>query len=230
MKDRGFHLRTSWDLIEGAAGGDRKARSDFTRHYLPVVRAYLTARWRGTPYFSELDDAVQEVFVDCFRHGGILERADPARPGGFRAFLFGVVRNAALHAETRRARERERQDDSTFNPSEHPAGDEALSQIFDRAWAQSVVRQAVKLQASRARGKGEAALKRVELLRLRFQEDRPIREIARLWTVDPAHLHHEFAQARKEFSEAFRETVGLHERCPPERLEAECARLLALLE
>jgi hypothetical protein len=39
-------------------------------------------------------------------------------------------------------------------------------------------------------------VRRVELLTLRFHEAMPIREIARLWGVDAASLHHEYAQAR----------------------------------
>ena len=85
-------LETCWTLIRDAARGQETAQADFARRYQPVVRAYLAARWRGTLRLSELDDATQEVFVDCFRDGGLLGRADPASEGGFRAFLFGAVR------------------------------------------------------------------------------------------------------------------------------------------
>ena len=61
----------------------------------------LAARWRSSSQSSELDDAVQEVFVECFRAGGVLKRVDASRPGGLRPFLFGVVRNVALRFETR---------------------------------------------------------------------------------------------------------------------------------
>ena len=44
---------------------------------------------------AELEDVVQEVFVTCFKEDGPLSRADPERPGGFRAYLYGVVRNVA---------------------------------------------------------------------------------------------------------------------------------------
>ena len=40
-----------------------------------MVRAYLTARWRGTVCWQDLDDTFQEVFVECFRPGGPLDRA-----------------------------------------------------------------------------------------------------------------------------------------------------------
>ena len=38
---------TSWTLIDHAAGGSAAAREEFCRRYLPVVRAYLSSRWRG---------------------------------------------------------------------------------------------------------------------------------------------------------------------------------------
>src|SRR5215510_13756666 len=123
---------TSWTLIRDAAAGSTSARSDFTRRYLPVVRAYLAARWRGGPFEREVDDAVQEVFLDCFREGGVLERAEPERGGGFRAFLFGVIRNAARHFETRRAREIERKGPSSFHPERMAAEEGSLSRAFDR--------------------------------------------------------------------------------------------------
>lgn len=44
--------------------------------YLPVVRAYLGARWRGKDISRELDDAVQEFFVECSRGDGILTRSE----------------------------------------------------------------------------------------------------------------------------------------------------------
>jgi RNA polymerase sigma-70 factor (ECF subfamily) len=221
---------TSWTLIRDAAAGSMSARSDFSRRYLPVVRAYLAARWRGGPFEGDLDDAVQDVFLDCFREGGVIERADPSHGSGFRAFLFGVVRNTALRIEERRARESERREGGDIDPERFAAREERLSGVFDRAWALAVMREAAELQAARAREKGPEAAERVELLRLRFHEGMAIRDIALLWGADPARLHHDYAQARLEFMSALREVVGLHERCPAEQLEAECARLLDLLK
>jgi len=86
-------------MIEAAATGAAGAREQFARSYAPVVRAYLAARWAGSPALQDLDDAVQDVFVECLKSGGVLDRADPARAGGFRAFLYGVIRNVARRAE-----------------------------------------------------------------------------------------------------------------------------------
>jgi RNA polymerase sigma factor (sigma-70 family) len=224
------HEETSWTLIEAAARGDSTARASFSRRYLPLIRAYLGARWSGTTLAAELDDAVQEVFVDCFRVGGVLERADPERASGFRAFLYGVVTRAAQRIEVRRARERVRREDGGgFEPDRIPGREESLSRVFDREWAMSVMREAAELQSLRAREKGPEALRRVDLLHLRFHEGMPIRDIARLWNTDAARLHHDYAQARKEFTEALREVVGLLEPNPAGSLEEECSRLMDLL-
>jgi hypothetical protein len=56
-----------------------------------------------------------------------------------------------------------------------------------------------------------------------------IRDIAQLWGADPRGLHKEYTRARQELAEALREVVQEHQRCPPERLEEECRRLLELL-
>jgi hypothetical protein len=38
-----------------------------------------------------LDDAVQGVFVECFRQGGILDRVEPARLGYILCIYFGSM-------------------------------------------------------------------------------------------------------------------------------------------
>jgi RNA polymerase sigma-70 factor (ECF subfamily) len=221
---------TCWTVLRDAAAGAGGARDVFARTYEPVVRAYLTARWNGSPVAPELDDAVQEVFVECLRHGGALERVRPDRPGGFRAFLFGLVRNVALRFEQRRARAHALHKPAPVEVETLPARDDSLSRVYDRAWARAVVRQAAARQAERAEALGSAALRRVELLRLRFHDGLPIREIARLWDCDPATLHREYVRARAEFKAALLEVVAFHHLGSPRQAERECAELLTLLD
>jgi RNA polymerase sigma-70 factor (ECF subfamily) len=215
-------------VIRGAAAGDEADRERFARRYTPVVRAYLGARWRRSFLIREIDDAVQEVFLDCFRDGGALERLDPGRSGGFRAFFFGVVRNVALRVERNAARDRVRPGDGSFDPERLAADETSLGAVFDRAWATAILKEAGHLQARRAEERDSAACRRIELLRLRFQESLPIREIALRWDADPAHLHHEYAKARREFREALIEVVSFHHPDPTTDIPRECARLLDL--
>lgn len=221
---------TSWTMIEAARAGDEAARRGFTERYLPVVRAYVAARWRGSPFLQEMDDCIQDVFLKCFAEGGALERLEKGKGSGFRAFLFGVTKNAALHVETRRAREYARRGENPPTTADLEAREASLSRVFDREWARALLRRAVEAQSRTAATRGAEHLRRVELLRLRFQEGRPIREIARVWEVDPAQLHHEYAQARREFLAALRGVVAPEERCTEDELKRECQRLLELLQ
>src|SRR5262245_17451439 len=221
---------TCWTLLRDAAAGGEASRAEFAARYAPVVRAYLAARWRGSNLLRELDDTVQEVFIECLRDGGLLDRAQDDRPGGFRAFLYGAVRNVALRAEAQWARRLAREPMDVIDLRAVPDREEALSRVYDRAWARAVVREAAERQSAMAAKRGEAALRRVELLRLRFHEGLPIREIARLWGLDAASLHHDYARARQEFRSALREVIAFHHPGSPEDVDRECARLLSLLE
>jgi RNA polymerase sigma-70 factor (ECF subfamily) len=212
---------TCWTLIRDAAGGDPAARERFARVYLPVVKAYLVARWRTSR--READDAAQDVFVECFRSGGLLEKADAGRPGGFRAFLLGAARNVARRHEAR-ARP------AGQLPDNLPADDTGPAEAFDRAWARALLREAARAQDEAARRGGPAAVRRVQLLRLRFHDGLPIREVARAWGEDPAKLHHEYATAREEFRAALRGVLAFHHPgAAAGELDRFAAELLALV-
>ncbi len=222
---------TCWTLIRDAAVGDARARTDFAGTYLPVVRAYLGARWASGRHREQIDDAVQDVFLECLRGDGALSRLDPSHQGRFRTFLFAVVRNVALRYEERQARERvKRAPPHAAEPEALPARDARLSRIFDRAWVDTLLRRAVARQEAAAADRGEAALRRVELLRLRFAEGLTIREIARRWEEEASVTHHQYARAREEFKDALREEVAFQHPGLPGEIERECQALLDLIE
>lgn len=218
------NLTTSWDLIHSAAGGDAAARRQFAERYESVARGYLAQRWRGAACVGDLEDAVQEVFLDCLRSDGALQRADQAR-GEFRGFLFGVVRTVALRFEHARGQQLAR-GLPVGSAVDHLVGDEtAASQAFDREWARSMLRIAMQLHRQRAEQDGEEQLRRVELLRLRFEAGMPIRDIAAQWQCDPAWLHHEFARARRDFKRSLGLALGLELTVTQDRLDHEVRRL-----
>jgi RNA polymerase sigma-70 factor (ECF subfamily) len=220
---------TCWSVIRGAAAGVAADREDFVHRYDHVIRTYLAARWRNSSYHQELDDAVQEVFLECFREGGILGRADPDLDGGFRAFLYGVARNIALRVESRRTRHRRTELPDGLNLECVANDDATLSKVFDKAWAACVLGEAGQVHAEQAKQMGPEAIRRVDLLRLRFQEGLPIRDIAGRWEVESALLHREYAKARQEFKAALLQVLAFH--CPgsQEHLEQQCADLLAIV-
>jgi RNA polymerase sigma-70 factor (ECF subfamily) len=218
---------TCWTLIAGAAKGEGAERQEFARRYASVLRAYFAHRWRDRLSALDTDDAMQEVFLECFRSGGALEKARPGGSGGFRAYLYGLARHVALRIETRRAKASRRHEDLDLGAIRD---DEASpSQAFDRAWAQALVREAAVLMGARAERKGEAAMRRVELLRLRFADGLPIREIAARWGMKAEALYQDQLRGRREFKDALRTVVAFHNPGNDEEIDQECTRLHELL-
>ncbi|MFN0020549.1 MAG: RNA polymerase sigma factor [Pirellulaceae bacterium] len=213
---------TCWTVVRAAAAGSAANRDELARRYLGVVRASLGSRWRGSPLSQDLEDAVQEVFVECFREGGALQAVGNGRVPHFRAFLFGVVRNIARRFESRPAR-------AAALLTDVAEGDAGLSRVFDRKWAEAIMVEAAQRQRTEAAARGNEALQRVELLRLRFEEGLPIRDIAARWGVDAARLHHDYALARQEFRTALLEVIAFHHPASPAELENEAAALLKAL-
>lgn len=105
----------------------------------------------------------------------------------------------------------------------------ALTKMAERAVIEGLLREAAAAQQRAADQAGPAAMRRVRLLQLRFQDGLPIRVIAARWGEDAAKLHHEYATARREFRNALRAVVGFHH---PDAVSSEldraCAELLAV--
>lgn len=219
---------TCWTLIEAASDGEAAARAEFARRYLPVVRAALSALGSTRPNETDLEDAVDEVFVECLKPQGVLERARPGEGAGFRAFLFATCRNVALRQRTRRASRREA--DAGTATFEALSADEehSLGAAFDRAWAVELLREASEHQSRVAQTRGTQAQRRVEILRLRFQDGMPVREISARLDLPPDFVHHEYAQARREFERSLRTVLAEHNPGQPQAAERELAELLAL--
>ena len=220
---------TCWTMIGKASRGEQDAREAFARTYWPVVHGYLSARWRNATLRNELDDAIQEVFLDCFKSHGALERFERDRGGGFRAFLFGVVRNVALRVEREAHYLAPALDSDDLSGDESVLHGESPSRLFDRAWAHSILQATADRLEKRASELGPEAVRRVELLRLRFHEGLPIRQIAERWNADPDVLHHEYARARREFKSALQAEVAFHLPGSADAVERECERLIQLL-
>jgi DNA-directed RNA polymerase specialized sigma24 family protein len=194
---------TCWTVIRGAAADNGADRAELACRYLDVVRAYLAARWKWATLLADLDDAGQEVFVECFQQGGVLDAATMGRVTSFWAFLYGVSRNVARRFENRPA--------LAALPSDIEAIEDGPSRLFERTWARSLMVEAARLQRERARERGVEAIRRVELLRLRFEGNLSIRAIAESWGVPAAGLHHDYALARREFKAILLEVVAFRQ-------------------
>lgn len=218
---------TSWTMIERAAGGDRAAREGFTSTYLPVVRAYLRARWPGALGENRLEDAVQDVFLACLKEGGAIENVQRDGGGRFRTWLYRVVLNVARRYEEKAAFARKREGGDEERLGEEPGREAALSLVFDRAWARRMVRHAV--ERLRAQADSEVRRRRMVILEARFGEGLPIREIAKRMDVAAAQVHHDYARARDDFKRCLRDVVSEHCSGSPAEIERECLALLARL-
>jgi RNA polymerase sigma-70 factor (ECF subfamily) len=221
---------TCWTLIQSASAGSEVAREQFAERYLGIVRLYLAHRWHGTDMLSELDDAIQEVFLELFREGGVLDAVRERRPDSFRGFLYGVSRNVARRREEEVARRHRRHPAVAIDPERHEAEEASQSRVFDRAWAQAIFRQAGELQRERAEAADASARNRVRILELRHQENMPIREIAMRWGQEAAVLHKEYAKARVEFKTALLNVLSFHyPGLTDAELQEKCLQLIDLL-
>lgn len=221
---------TRWNLIADAAAGVTAARDEFVGRYGHEIRAQLHRRWRRTALWHEVDDAVQEVFVECFKPHGVLERADPTVPAGFRALLGAVVRNVALRFEERGARQRPKAVSDDSRGLDQPPAATSVAHPLDREWAYALIREAVEEQEHLAAAAGPKAMLRFRLLELRFHGNRSIAEIAAQWSLAPDHVHHQYAKARHDFVRALMRV--LKRRFPAAttaQLEARSKELVQLL-
>lgn len=196
---------TCWTLVRSAAAGDPDSQVTYCRLYGPVITAYLAARWRRPQDHQEVVDGVQEVFLQCFKPGGALGRADQDRPGGFRAFLYGITRNVAGTIEA--ARQRHRREGGGDGLEAVPTDESTVSQVFDRAFAQVLTREARRLLASRAEP-GSPAATRLKALQLMYEKGLPSREIAKELDLDVAAVYPLMTRARKEFRAALLEVIA----------------------
>lgn len=221
---------TCWTLVENAAVGDAAAREEFGRRYFPVVRAYLLARWKSRLSPEEMEDAIQDVFVAFLGQDGVLRKMKPGRQDAFRPLLYAVARNMALRVEHARARKLDSPGSESFHVADTPASEASLSRVFDRAWAESIVREAADLQEELSRAQGAGAMRRFELLQLVFDRELSIAEIAASWETSAESLYKELARAKREFKAALRSVVAFHHPDSAELVERECREMLTLLE
>lgn len=178
---------------------------------------------------ADVDDALQDVFVECIKPDGVLHRADPAR-GDFRGLLYGVVRNVSRRYEERAAQRGQRRPGESVYLDELPAQDEALSHLFDREWAGSLLREALLRHASAARNGDGGARRRFRILRMRHQRGLAVREIAAaLGEPEVEQVHNDYRRARREFGGVLREVVAARTGAQGAAVDAECRQLIELL-
>ncbi len=212
-------------LILSAAQGDPESRVLMVSEFEPILSRFFRARWQHTPGLrQDVQEAVQELFVELFRDQGPLQNFDPQRPEGFIPFLLGVARNVGRRIETQRSRRcRFVRPDSWDRV---PGRELECAAELDYRLVYELIQQAWDLHWERAHASGDEAVRRAHILHLRIQHDISIREIAVLWDTDATHLHRQYARARREFR---RVVLDLAREQMPTQLDALGQNLLTLL-
>jgi len=215
-------------VIRAAAIGDSGARSTFANTYQAMIRSYLEIRWRGRVLANEIGDAMQEVFVECLKPGGVLERAD-ADQGELRGLLRRVAQNVARRFEERAIQRGRVQPADSAWFAKVQSDDPGQTTVFNRCWAHSIIEAASLRFRELAAQDGEAGRRRIDLLERRFGSDEAIREIAAAWNLPAQDLHNAYKKARKEFYRCLRDVIAFH-RPDATDLEHECREVLAMLD
>ncbi len=221
---------TRWSLVLGAARGDTDRRDTFARQYAPVIRSYFAARWRLPVDHDQVVDATQDVFVQCFKDEGALERVDPERAGGFRAYLYGVASNVSLMMERKHARQRKAErTESAVDLAAVERRQETLSQVFDKAWANMIAREARRRLAERAT-QSERDAERFRCLEMQYAQGLTPRVIAERIGMPVTDVYERLREARKSFRLALLEVLGDHNPdASTADLESTCRDLVGLL-
>lgn len=146
---------TRWSLIRTAASGSgqRDALEALCRVYRPPVLAYVRAHYGP----AEAEDLTQAFFTHLLE-SSLPQRADSGR-GRFRAFLLTALKNfvASRLAHERALRrgggaQRIAIDEAVF------VDDDGPEQAFENAWAQTVLREALRAVAKEAHEAGRGPL------------------------------------------------------------------------
>ena len=220
---------TSWTIVNGAAEGSSVAREEFCRRYDGVIRTYLARRWRLSTVHDDVTEGLQEVLLECLRPEGPLGRVDAERPGGFRAYLYGVTSRTAVALERRMARARRGNAKAGFDPDRVERDEQTLSQAFDRGWAEMVGKEARRLLFLRSQ-KDPKLARRMHCLELRYVEGLPPRAIAEKIDCTPEQVYELLRGAKGDYRNALFEVMSSYFPGASEKdLENRCQELASLL-
>ncbi|HMS16803.1 MAG TPA: hypothetical protein PKA37_08170 [Planctomycetota bacterium] len=213
---------TCWTLVRGAASGDPESLESFSHFYGPVIRTYLSARWRCSLEHEDVGDGAREIFLQCLKPGGALSRVDDQQPGGFRGYLYGITRNVALSLDARRMRARHE-----GLPPSLESDDPTLSAVFDRAFAAAITREARELFQVRAQRSPNAYL-RYRALELTYERGARAEEVGRELGLAGTAVYALVSRARKEFRATLLQVMAsYHPEDTRAELERRCTELFS---
>lgn len=216
-------------MIVAAGAGDGPSRDTFARIYGRVIRVYLAARWRLPTTHEAVEDGTQEVFVQCFKPGGALDRVEPGGPARFRSYLYAVVKHVADRIERKNRVRATAQEHSGAGLDDIARNEATLSRVFDRAWVGMITREAWFTMVSRFE-EGAAGHDRIQILDLRYQQGLSSGEIATRLGLPADYVYQQLRNAKRDFRAALLDVVGAyHPQASREEIEARCIELVGLL-
>ncbi len=193
---------TRWSLI-ARLPDQPQAAATLLGLYVDAVGVYLTGRLRGEQV-DRIDDVVQEVLVQLLERPQLLAQAQPGEGSRFRYYLMRVAWNSAQNI----LRHQRRRDHGPLTAATESATDEspAATDAMDRAWALSLVQQAMD-EVHAAAQDGRVAPEAPGILAENLIEGRGLREIAAARKLSLATCSRRLAQARQCLQQALAERL-----------------------
>lgn len=155
-------VETDWGLVARAVrGGEgkREALGVLLLRYLPALRAYLVERGGLTP--DDADELLQEFVASKILQGEVIAYARRDE-GKFRTFLLRTLNRFALNRmRDQRAKKRSPEHGRVVSLGDHAkllGSGQDPADVFHAAWAQEVVREALRRMQVECERSGRADL------------------------------------------------------------------------
>ncbi len=223
---------TRWSLIARLPGQPQQV-SVLIGLYADAVGTYLARKLAGERP-ERIEDVVQEVLLDLLGKSDLLARAEPGSGSRFRYYLMNLAwmsaRNHLRHARRRDHASLDAQAaDDEQAPIERLSGDAPApdqQQAMDRAWAVSVVQQALE-ELERWSRDGTLEPESFAVLRANLIDGRNLRAVATALGLSLATASRRLAKARMFLQRAIAERLVLAGELRPDDDPAQaCAVLL----
>jgi DNA-directed RNA polymerase specialized sigma24 family protein len=227
---------THWSLVQSAGASDagrrRRALADLLTHYLTPMNVYISKRWRVDAHRAE--DLAQQFISDKLLERGIVRRASQGK-GRFRAFLLKSLDRFILN-QFRKSRARKRAPDraGSLESLERTSKGAAPAELFDRAWAQHVLEEAMARMRAACEASARAHIWHIFNARLvgPLLHGEPVVDyrvlVDRYGLRSPSEASNALVTANRMFLRTLRQVVGVYEK-DDEQIEEEIRDLRKIL-
>ena len=205
---------TRWSLIARLPDHPQQV-STLIGLYADAIAAYLQMRLIGERR-ERIEDVVQEVLSDLLVKPEALAKASPGTGRRFRYYLMHLAWQAALNVLRHHRRREHGSLDAGSDADDHgrserlsdglPAPDQLAT--MDRAWAVSVVQQALD-DVGRASAAGQLDAAAATVLRANLIDGQSLRDLAGTTGMSLATCSRRLAQARQFLQNAMAERLRL---------------------